>query len=120
MLCTRNLRIFLLALLLAVCSISSLAQSRTVALTFDDLPLAGKDDPAEAQSITSAILKALDAHHAPAIGFVIGRRAEDLGKDNGRKLLHQWVKHGHPLGNHTFSHPDSNVLTVQEFEQDII
>lgn len=118
--CIRSLRILPLALFLAACSVSSLAQSRTVALTFDDLPLAGEDDPAVAQFVTSTILKALDAHHAPAIGFVIGRRAADLGKNKGRQLLKQWTKHGHPLGNHTFSHPDSNVLTVQEFEQDIV
>lgn len=120
MLRLHNLRILLLALFLVACSISSLSQSHSVALTFDDLPVVGEDDPAVAQSITSTILKALDAHHAPAIGFVIGRRAEDLGKNEGRQLLKQWVKHGYPLGNHTFSHPDSNALTVQEFEQDII
>lgn len=120
MLCIQNWRILLLALFLAACSISSLSQSRTVALTFDDLPLAGENDPEEAQLVNAAILKALAAHHAPAIGFVIGRRAEDLGKNKGPELLKQWVKHGYPLGNHTFSHPDSNALTVQEFEQDIV
>ncbi len=117
---TRSFLILFLMLFLGACPIFSLAQSRTVALTFDDLPLAEQDDPAQAQFITSAILKALDRHHAPAIGFVIGRRVEELGKERGRNLLRQWVRHGYGLGNHTFSHPDSNVLTVEQFEQDII
>ena len=117
---TQFFRIFLLALLLAACVASTIAQGHAVALTFDDLPVAGENDPAQAQSITSTILDALDRRHAPAIGFVIGHRVEELGQKHGRHLLQEWVRHGHPLGNHTFSHADLNKLSAERFEQDVI
>lgn len=96
------------------------AQSRTVALTFDDLPVAGRDDGARAQSITSAILNSLDQHRASAVGFVIGQRISDIGQKQGMLLLQQWIHHGYDLGNHSFSHPDFNTLTVEQFEQEVV
>lgn len=96
------------------------AQSRTVALTFDDLPVAEHDDWEHAQSITSAILSSLDKHHAPAIGFVIGQHVSDIGEKQGMLLLQQWIHHGYDLGNHSFSHPDFNALTIEQFEQDVV
>lgn len=96
------------------------AQSRTVALTFDDLPLAEHDDSAQAEPIISTIINSLDKHHAPAIGFVIGKRVSDIGKNQGIRVLQRWIHHGYDLGNHSFSHPDFNVLTVEQFEQDVI
>jgi peptidoglycan/xylan/chitin deacetylase (PgdA/CDA1 family) len=92
-------------------------ESRTVALTFDDLPGADSRDAGELASTNLAILQALDRHHAPATGFVIGERAESVS--NGRMLLERWIEHGHDLGNHTFSHRDLNDLTVSEFGDDV-
>src|ERR1700688_4606292 len=57
-------------LFVIVCDVSSLAQQRSVALTFDDLPVAGTADPVKARSINISILDSLDRHHAPSIGFV--------------------------------------------------
>ncbi len=34
-------------------------------------------------------------------------------------LLRQWVKSGMILGNHTYSHPDFNRLTVEQFQEEI-
>jgi peptidoglycan/xylan/chitin deacetylase (PgdA/CDA1 family) len=116
----RFFRIPLSALFFIAGVVCSQAQAHTVALTFDDLPVVGENDPAQAQSITSTILSALDRRHAPAIGFVIGQRVEELGKEQGKHLLEQWIRHGHPLGNHTFSHPDLNKLTAEQFGQDVI
>jgi peptidoglycan/xylan/chitin deacetylase (PgdA/CDA1 family) len=113
-------RTAVLIALLAICPSSLHAQSRTVAITFDDLPLAGQKNSAQVRSINSAILKALDEHHAPATGFVIGQSVEDVGREQGLRILEQWVRHGYDLGNHSFSHPDFNALTVEEFEQDLI
>jgi peptidoglycan/xylan/chitin deacetylase (PgdA/CDA1 family) len=64
-------------LVLVLCALSSLAQQRSVALTFDDLPVAGAADPAEARSINTSILDSLDRHQAPAIGFVIESRVQE-------------------------------------------
>jgi peptidoglycan/xylan/chitin deacetylase (PgdA/CDA1 family) len=91
--------------------------ARTIALTFDDLPGADSRDGGELTSTNLAILHALDRHHAPATGFVIGERVMALS--NGRDLLNSWIEHGHDLGNHTFTHRDLNDLSLAEFGEDV-
>jgi len=93
------------------------AQSRTVALTFDDLPGADSRDAASLATTNAAILQALDRHRAIVTGFVIGERVDALS--NGRTLLQGWIDHGHDLGNHTYSHRDLNDQTVQAFADDV-
>ena len=107
-------------LVLVVCSAFCSAQQHSVALTFDDLPVAATSDPSEARYINNSILDALDRHHAPAIGFVIERRVQEIGPSQGAELLHQWVRRGYELGNHTLSHVEMNNLTVEQIEQEII
>jgi len=107
-------------LLVVVCAVSSLAQQRSVALTFDDLPEAGTADPAEARSINISILNSLDRHHVPSIGFVIERRVQEIGQNQGKQLLDQWVERGYELGNHTFSHTIADDLTAEQFERGIV
>ena len=96
------------------------AQTRTVALTFDDLPVTAAKDPVEAQSVNRAILDALKNHHASAIGFVNEKTVEELGRANGRRILEQWVRGGFDLGNHTFSHADLNNITLEQFKQEVV
>lgn len=75
---------------------------RTVALTFDDLPVAGVRDLAAARRITDRLLAALKRHHAPAIGFVIESQLQTAGERDARiGLLEQWLAAGMTLGNHT-------------------
>ncbi len=96
------------------------AKQRTVALTFDDLPAAGAADPSvdssNVERMNAAVLGALKRHHATAIGFVNEKTAERLGHHS----LDAWQRNGYELGNHTYSHPDFDALTVAEFEQDVI
>lgn len=96
---------------------------RSVALTFDDLPhvAAGAPDTlARGRAITSAILRALAAHRAPAVGFVNASKLAIRGEVTERTaLLEAWVDGGHTLGNHTSTHPDFNRLTIAAFEADI-
>lgn len=96
------------------------AQQRSVAVTFDDLPVAGSSDSAEARSINDSILKSLKKNHVPAIGFVIENRVQEIGASQGREILNRWVAEGNDLGNHTFSHTSFNELTVEQFEQEIV
>lgn len=107
-------------LLIALCAGVSLAQPRTVALTFDDLPLVGEGDAAEAARVNHAILAPLARHHAPAVAFVIEQRVERIGVTPGRAILREWLEQGHELGNHTFSHPDLNTLTAEQFRGEVI
>lgn len=87
-------------------------QDRRVAITVDDLPGAvpGSDKAngrlRDLQSCNREIIKVLQAHHAPAVGLVIGMKMEVAGERDARaRILEQWVKAGFDLGNHTYSHP---------------
>jgi len=119
-----NLKILIIILLI---SPSVLAQtneaSRRIAVTFDDLPYVAveQDSLPNAQRATKEILRALQRHRAPAVAFVNEIGLQKTGEVDARiALLQQWVDAGMILGNHTFSHPDFNILTVQQFEDEII
>jgi peptidoglycan/xylan/chitin deacetylase (PgdA/CDA1 family) len=114
---------FRAALLIALCAGLSLAQSHSVALTFDDLPLAGEGDgatAAEAARVNHAILAALARHHATATAFVNEKGIEKIGIAPGRAILREWLDQGHDLGNHTYSHPDLNAITLDQFRDEVV
>lgn len=94
--------------------------SKSVALTFDDLPAVGTVNVAAVRAITRDILDGLDRHHAPATGFVIGRNVEALANHSGPSILAEWTRRGYPLGSHTYTHIDFSSVTVQAFEDDVI
>jgi peptidoglycan/xylan/chitin deacetylase (PgdA/CDA1 family) len=107
-------------LALVASAASSVAPQRSVVITFDDLPVADAASMAEARAINISILDSLGRHHAPAIGFVIERRVQELGESQGQELLREWVQRGNELGNHTFSHAILDNLTVEQFEREIV
>lgn len=98
--------------------------TRTMAVTIDDLPyvqIGGRPDLARARRATRAILAALEAHGAPAVGFVNADKLQVPGEVDARTaLLQQWVDAGMQLGNHTWSHPNLNRMTAAAFEQDVV
>ncbi len=103
------------------------AQTRTVAITVDDLPYAGPtgavvalSEPTPAKSINSKLLQAFTRHKVPVTGFVNGKRSEALGSNIGSKILAEWLARGFDLGNHTYSHSDANSLSVLEIEDEIV
>jgi peptidoglycan/xylan/chitin deacetylase (PgdA/CDA1 family) len=77
-----------------------------VAITIDDLPRHGPDVPGVSRlSIHQRILDVLAKHRTPPVyGFVNGHWLEKHPEE--RESLALWVKSGHPLGNHSYSHPD--------------
>jgi peptidoglycan/xylan/chitin deacetylase (PgdA/CDA1 family) len=98
-----------------------------VAITIDDLPYATVGDrPADtsdfqrADSVNRAIVETLARRHAPATGFVIQSRAEGLGDASGARILKHWTDAGLDLGNHSYSHPDVDQLSVDRFEDEIV
>jgi peptidoglycan/xylan/chitin deacetylase (PgdA/CDA1 family) len=99
-------------------------QNREVAVTFDDLPIAGvlSHDPVSSRAITSTLLAAITAHHIPAVGFVNeGKLHRDRGADAKRvDLLRMWLDAGLELGNHTYSHLDLNSTPLPAFEEDVL
>jgi peptidoglycan/xylan/chitin deacetylase (PgdA/CDA1 family) len=102
------------------------AQVHTVAMTVDDLPFAsgvpltpGAATARTAERINKAILHAFSRRHVPATGFVIEQRAEEVGMAASRNILRWWTQPGFDLGNHLYSHPDVNTLSVDRIEREI-
>jgi peptidoglycan/xylan/chitin deacetylase (PgdA/CDA1 family) len=98
-----------------------------VAITVDDLPyargnLVSKDRATEesvATAVNRKLLAAFRTRHIEATGFVIQRGVESLGV-TGVRILEQWTKQGLDLGNHTYSHPEINALSVEEIQGEIV
>src|SRR5688572_9900397 len=119
-----NLKILLFILLTSL-SVSAQTNkaSRRMAVTFDDLPYVdnGQRGLPGAQRATKQILRALQKHRAPVVAFVNEGPLQVTGQVDERiALLQQWVDAGMILGNHTFSHPDFNALTIEQFQDEII
>lgn len=100
------------------------ARGRTMAVTIDDLPYVNASQTeylAHAGRATTGVLRALAAYGAPAVGFVNEGKLWAPPREHAARvaLLEQWVAAGMVLGNHTYSHPDFNGLTVAEFQREI-
>src|SRR6266542_763272 len=92
-----------------------------VVILFLSLSTAAQPNLRNAQRVTKEILRVLVAHHAPAVGFVNEEKLQIPGEVDARiALLQQWVDAGMILGNHTYSHPDFNTLTIEQFEDEIV
>lgn len=97
--------------------------SRSMAVTIDDLPYVAieQQDLPNAQRATKNILRALQKHRVPVVAFVNESNLQVAGQVDARiALLQRWVDAGVILGNHTYSHPDFNTLTIPQFEDEII
>jgi peptidoglycan/xylan/chitin deacetylase (PgdA/CDA1 family) len=91
-----------------------------VALTFDDLPVNGQVpagvSPTQITRETVAVLK---KHRIPAsYGSINARQLE--GNPDGAEALKLWIAAGHPLGSHTYSHPDFTKNSIENFEREIL
>jgi peptidoglycan/xylan/chitin deacetylase (PgdA/CDA1 family) len=77
-----------------------------VTFTFDDGPN---------KETTTQILDALDRYDVPATFFVVGRRfvGEKEAAQEGRSVLHDIVRRGHLIGNHTAAHKNLRKLSAK-------
>lgn len=93
---------------------SSLAAD--IAISLDDLPYAmpARVTLAEGRDIVADINRTLKEHGVIAMGFAIGERISP----ETEPLIEAFVKAGHTLGNHSWSHPDFNKLTPAEFRSE--
>ena len=84
--------VFLGLLALGSC-VSAQPNTRTVAITFDDLPMANlsrEQDPVEAATLANRqIMTALRRYRAPASGFVNETIVQSLGSSS-KRLLQDW------------------------------
>jgi len=90
-----------------------------IAFTFDDLPAHGPLPPGVARpEIVKSILATLKRENMPPIyGFVNGFRVARYPYQI--HILQAWGAAGNPVGNHTWSHPEFDKLTVAEYEANI-
>jgi peptidoglycan/xylan/chitin deacetylase (PgdA/CDA1 family) len=96
--------------------------SRSIAITFDDLP--GVSQPATAanlDAINARLLATLRIGRVPTVGFVNERGVEVAGEREPRTaILRRWLDAHMELGNHTYSHPDLNKTPPDEYQVDIL
>lgn len=114
----------LLVLFLALCSAAAMAQTRTIAITFDDLPYAQDQlDPlALQQKTTEAMTAAVRKHHVPAVAFVnedkVIRHPGEV--DAHIAMLNEWLDAGVELGNHNFGHVGLTKTPLEKEEDAVI
>jgi peptidoglycan-N-acetylglucosamine deacetylase len=91
-----------------------------VALTFDDLPLNGTQPAGVSISqMTRDTLAVLKKHRVPpSYGFINARKLEN--NPDGALALQLWVRAGHPLANHTYTHLDLDKNSADDFIKEIL
>ena len=112
------IRICVLILLLTP-GLVALGQQKKVCFTMDDMPVVsyGITDTNYQKNLFNKLTQSLRRHNIPAIGFVIGKKlytADGIDQFQVR-LLESWLNSGLDLGNHTYSHPDYNSVTLKEY-----
>lgn len=100
-------------------------QKKQVCFSFDDLPVVsyGITDTVIQKRLFDNLISGLEKNNIPAIGFVNEKKLyNNDGKVNQfqAELLKKWIDHDLELGNHTFSHPDYNIVSFKDFTQDIL
>jgi peptidoglycan/xylan/chitin deacetylase (PgdA/CDA1 family) len=104
-------------------SLAAAPPDRQVAVTIDDLPAgnANSMSAADITQMTTKLLAALHEQKIPAVGFVNEKKLYRMGEVDERiKALDLWLEAGLELGNHTFSHPSLNKVSLKAFEDDVI
>lgn len=101
------------------------AQTKSVAITIDDLPYSGLgprvSDVKQAHQDIAKILATLKAHNVPVVGFVNEIYLNVDGQRDMRvALLKQWLDGGVELGNHTYSHVNINQVPESQAEDEVI
>lgn len=108
------------ALALAIALLAAApAAAQEVAITFDDLPAHAALPPGATRvGVARDLLQALKAAGVrSATGFVNGVQLER--EPDSALVLDLWRKAGHPLGNHTWSHPHLDAVGADVFIADI-
>ena len=100
------------------------AQKKQVCFSFDDLPVVsyGIADTVFQKELIDNLISGIKKNAIPAIGFVNEKKLyneEELNQFQ-IELLKNWADHDLELGNHTFSHPDYNSVSFNDYTQDIL
>ena len=112
--------------LVIIFSFSSIvwAQQKQVCFSIDDLPVVGygMNDSSFQKGVTAKLISSLKRNHIPAIGFVIGKKlfTDTLRDPFQVSLIERWIDSGFDIGNHTYSHPDYNSVSLKEYTDDLL
>ncbi len=114
----------LVCLAILLCT-QSIAQSKQVSITLDDVPFTAWSEKTSLKTIEQAnhkILQAIDRHKAPVTIFINESPLIREGETDARiAILKQWLIN--PLitaGNHSYSHLNYTSITSAEFKDEII
>jgi peptidoglycan-N-acetylglucosamine deacetylase len=94
------------------------AAAQEVAITFDDLPAHSSLPPGVTRlDVARGLLKALEKARVRSVhGFINGVQLER--EPDSAEVLDLWRAAGHPLGNHTWSHPNLDLVGPERFIAD--
>jgi peptidoglycan-N-acetylglucosamine deacetylase len=86
-----------------------------VALTFDDLPVAGNLPPGmnRTKVATELVAKLKAAHMEGTYAFVIGSKI--AGDPDAEQAMRIWLDAGMNIGSHTWTHPSLREVTTAEY-----
>ncbi len=88
--------------------------TKSIAITFNELPAAEAFGEVHPEAINFQILAALKKHDVKAAGFVVGDNLE-----NHYDLIGQWLNDGHMIGSMTFNYEDMNEVGFAKFIEEI-
>jgi peptidoglycan/xylan/chitin deacetylase (PgdA/CDA1 family) len=95
---------------------------RSVAITVDDLPRGGDGTAPSFDAIyamNERLMRPFKDGRIPVIGFVNAHQELTLGADRLRRVLDLWLDAGAELGNHTYSHPDINNVSLADYTANV-
>jgi len=97
-------------------------REKQIAVTFDDLPLNGKQfELGRLRLMTDKLLAGIKQEQVPVTGFVNESLLYVPGEVEGRiELLRQWRDAGVELGNHTFAHVGFKDTPIAQYEDDFV
>ncbi len=118
-------KLFKLFLILFIFVVLTYAQTeKYMAVTFDDLPFQQNKDYSAAEQLVfnKKLISHILKYDIPAVGFVNEGKMFDESKLDSAKLdiLKLWLDSGLELGNHTYSHPNINSITFEEYKADVL
>src|SRR5687767_862324 len=97
-------------------------QNRRVAITIDDGPVVGAGgDLANFERISAGLIGSFKEEKVPVTIFINERQLNVQGQRDARAaVVAQWLDAGFELGNHTYSHPSLNRVSLRQFQDDVI
>jgi peptidoglycan/xylan/chitin deacetylase (PgdA/CDA1 family) len=98
------------------------ADNRRVAITIDDGPVVGVGPDLERfQKVSEGLISSFQAEQVPVAIFINERQLNVHGQRDARAaVVTQWLDAGFELGNHTYSHPSLNRVSLWQFQDDVI